>query len=171
MEITAQAKYIRVSPRKAGLVAGLVRGLQVKKALAQLQFVNKKAGRHVSKLLSSAIANAKHNYNMTEDNLLIKQIWVGKGATFHRWMPKAHGRATPLSKMTSHITIVLDEINDSGVKEARRVEATAPVKLSDLAKQGEAQATAKVENHETKTKTDSGSKVGFAKKVFQRKAG
>lgn len=181
MEITAQAKYIRVSPRKAGLVAGLVRGRQVNEALAQLKFVNKKAGRFVSKLLESAIANAKHNYDLTADNLLIKQIWVGKGATFHRWMPKAHGRATPLNKTTSHITIVLGEIKDSGAKIARKVEAAAPTKLSDLAKSSEEksakikdstnEAEVKVDNFEQVAKRDGSSKAGFVKKVFQRKAG
>lgn len=185
MEITAQAKYVRVSPRKAGLVAGLVRGRQVNQALDQLRFVNKKAGRFVIKLLKSAIANAKHNYELTADNLVIKQIWVGKGATFHRWMPKAHGRATPLNKTTSHITIVLGEIKDSGLKEARRVEAAAPMKLSDLAKQSEGklasksdqakdlanEAEAKAETFEQATKREGGAKAGFVKKVFQRKAG
>ena len=183
MEITAQAKYVRVSPRKAGLVAGLVRGRQVNEALAQLKFVNKKAGRFVSKLLASAIANAKHNYDIAADNLLIKQIWVGKGATFHRWMPKAHGRATPLNKTTSHITIILSEIKDSGAKAARKVEAAAPMKLSDLAKGGdekaaktkeaakEKEADVKADNFEQAAKREGSSKAGFVKKVFQRKAG
>ncbi|NCU44791.1 50S ribosomal protein L22 [Candidatus Falkowbacteria bacterium] len=182
MEITAQAKHIRVSPRKAGLVAGLVRGRQVNEALSQLKFVNKKAGRFIGKLLKSAIANAKHNYDLTADNLTIKQIWVGKGATFHRWMPKAHGRATPLNKTTSHITIVLGEIKDSGPKSARRVEAEAPLKLSELANKGEGkisdqakdlanEAEAKAETFEQAAKRDGGSKSGFVKKVFQRKAG
>ena len=193
MEITAQAKHVRVSPRKAGLVAGLVRGRQVNEALAQLKFVNKKAGRFINKLLLSAIANAKHNYDISADNLMIKQIWVGKGVTFHRWMPRAHGRATPLNKTTSNITTVLGEIKDSGPKTARRVEAEAPIKLSDLASQGEnkksdsdkdkttkvqAKAQTKTkelvneaETVESTTKRDGGSKTGFAKKVFQRKAG
>jgi len=182
MEITAEAKYIRVSPRKAGLVAGLVRGRQVNDALAQLKFVNKKAGRFVTKLLKSAIANAQHNYDLAADNLLIKQIWVGKGATFHRWMPKAHGRATPLNKTTSHITIVLSEIKDSGTKEARRIEAEAPLKLSDLAKGSQDKAASKTKDSITETeakpgnfeqdaKREGSSKAGFVKKVFQRKAG
>lgn len=185
MEITAQAKHIRISPRKAGLVASLVRGRQVNEALAQLKFVNKKAGRFISKLLVSAIANAKHNYDLTADNLTIKQIWVGKGATFHRWMPKAHGRATPINKTTSHITIVLGEIKDSGLKIARRVEAEVPIKLSELASKGESknldkadqakelanEAEAKAEIFEQAAKRDGGSKSGFVKKVFQRKTG
>jgi len=187
MEITAQAKYVRVSPRKAGLVVALVRGSKVNEALNQLKFVNKKAGRFVSKLLESAVANAQHNYDIAADNLLIKQIWVGKGSTFHRWMPRAHGRATPLSKTTSHITIVLSEIKDSGVRQARRIEATAPLKLSDLAQGGQNKPADKVatvkskdvideieaksDNFEQEAKREGSSKSGFVKKMFQRKAG
>lgn len=181
MEITAQAKYVRVSPRKAGLVAGLVRGRQANEALAQLKFVNKKAGRFVSKLLKSAIANAKHNYDIAADNLLIKQIWVGKGATFHRWMPKAHGRATPLNKHTSHITIILSEIKDGGPRQSRRVEADAPLKLGELGKgedksikdkiKDSSDIDVKSDNFEQSVKRETGAKSGFVKKVFNRKAG
>ncbi len=181
MEITAKAKYVRVSPRKANLVANLVRGRQAQEALAQLKVANKKAARLISKLLKSALADAKHNYDIAADNLLIKEIWVGKGATFHRRAPKAHGRATPIRKETSHITVVLREIHDSGPRKARRAEVAAPLRLSDLIKGGaktSKDTTKEVaavetmgENLEKAAKQEGSSKSGFVKKVFNRKSG
>jgi len=184
MEITTKARYIRISPRKAQLAADLVRGRQAGEALAQLKAANKKSARLVSKLLKSALANAKHNYDIAADNLFIKEIWVGKGATFHRWAPKAHGRATPIRKETSHVTVVLKEIHDSGPRTARRVETAAPLRLADLIKGGAGKVSQdknkekepleteiKGENLEKAAKQEGSSKSGFVKKVFNRKSG
>ena len=71
----------------------------------------------ISKLVKSAIANAVNNFDLSEDNLYIKEIKVDEGPTLKRWMPRAHGRATPLRKRTSHVYVTLGEIKDSGEKE------------------------------------------------------
>lgn len=109
MQVKAKAKYIRISPRKARLVVDLVRGLDLQEAFDKLTVTNKKAVRFVDKLLKSALANAEHNLELKKDNLYIKELKVDEGPTFYRWMPRAFGRATPLRKRTSMISVILDE--------------------------------------------------------------
>jgi len=109
MEVKAKARFIRMSPQKVRLVVDLIRGKKVSQALDIAEFSNKWAKRPVIKLLQSAIANAKHNFNLEESNLFIKEIRVDGGPMLKRWTPKAHGRATTVRKRTSHIEIVLGE--------------------------------------------------------------
>lgn len=104
---TARLRQLRISPRKVRLLIDFIRGMRVEEALAQLQFSKKTAARPVYKLLQSAVANARHNHQMKEDTLVIAQAFVDGGPTLYRWMPKAMGRATPIRKRTSHVTIVL----------------------------------------------------------------
>jgi large subunit ribosomal protein L22 len=137
METKARAKHIRMSPKKVRLVVDVIRGMEVDKALAQLRFINKKAVQPVKKLVESAIANARHNYALDKSNLYIKEITVDEGKTLYRYTPRALGRATPIRKRTSHINVILGELVDSGVVEARKPEVEAPVKLEDMAKQQE----------------------------------
>ena len=111
MEITAKLNYHRMTPRKIRLVADLVRGKQVKEALNQLKFSQKKAASIIAKLLRSAINNAKNNLKIKDkENLYIKKITVDEGPTLKRSMPRAFGRASMIRKRTSHIKIILDEI-------------------------------------------------------------
>ena len=116
MEVKAQVKNLRVSPRKARLVVDLVRGMSVENALAQLRFVNKGVATDIAKLIKSARANATHNYTLDPSALVIKKMWVDEGVTLKRWMPRAFGRATPLRKRASHITVVVGVDGDSPVK-------------------------------------------------------
>jgi len=192
MEIKAKAKHIKISPRKVRLVVDVVRGMVVDKALDQLRFVNKKATLPVRKLIESGIANAEHNYELEKNNLFVKEIRVDEGVTMKRWMPRAYGRATPIRKRTSHISLVLSEINDSGEKKARKVEAEKPVKLDEIGKEPikttgkkkkevvekkkEETAEAKVEDkgkdgRHGHAKIEGGSHKGFAKGIFRRKSG
>jgi len=129
MKIIAKAKHIRMSPRKVRLVVDVVRGKTVDSALGQLKFINKLAAGPVKKLINSAIANASHNYEIEKDNLKIDEIRVDEGATLKRWMPRAFGRATPIRKRTSHISLVLGEIKDSGEKAGKKQDITDPIKL------------------------------------------
>lgn len=110
--ITASLKNYRQSPRKVRLVVDAIRGKKVTEALEILTFVNKKASNPVYKLIKSAIANASHNFNLSEDQLIIKEIVVEEGVTMHRWMPRARGAASPLRKRSSHVKVVLDKINN-----------------------------------------------------------
>ena len=193
MDIKAKAKYIRIAPRKVRLVADLVRGKKVQPALDQLQFSPKKAARPVSKLIQSAIANAVNNYELVESNLYIKEIKVDEGPVLKRWLPRAHGRATILRKKMSHINVILGEIKDSGVKQAKQQKVEAPVQLGQKKKEAEGVKIADKDKALKIPKTgndkDSGKEIidqhneghgknvkiednkGFAKKVFRRKSG
>ncbi|MDN5293885.1 MAG: large subunit ribosomal protein [Eubacteriales bacterium] len=105
----AQAKYIRISPRKARQVVDLIRGKDVRDALAILKYTPKKAARIVEKVLKSAIANAEHNYDMNRDALYVAEAYVDQGPTLKRYRPRAFGRADLIRKRTSHITVVVRE--------------------------------------------------------------
>jgi len=109
MEIAARLNYLRISPRKVRLVANLIRGMDVEEARTQLKFLTKRAARPLLKLLESAIANALHNFNISEDKLYIYKITVDEGPSLKRYIPRAMGRADLILKRTSHITIVLRE--------------------------------------------------------------
>lgn len=106
----AVSKYVRMSPRKARLVADLVRGKQVEDALAVLKFTPKKAAGELSKAIKSAVANAEENANFRDVNKLrISEIKIDGGPTWKRFLPRAYGRATVIRKRTSHITVVLSD--------------------------------------------------------------
>ena len=109
MEVTAKAKYVRISPRKARLATDLVRGKRVEEALSTLAFTNKAFAKRLAKLINSAVANAQNTTKMDVDTLWIKRIYVDGGPILKRYMPRAMGRATMIRKRTSHITVVLDE--------------------------------------------------------------
>jgi len=115
--VKAQAKFLRISPRKLKLVIDLVRGLGVFEALEQLSFLNKKAAGLVMALLKSAMANAEHNFKLKPADLFIKKIVAAQGATFHRFQPAAFGRARPIRKRTAHLEIILT-IRESGKPKA-----------------------------------------------------
>ena len=195
MEIKAKAKYIKVSPRKSRLVIDVIRGLKIKKALEQLKFINKRVAEPIAKLVNSAIANAENNFELEKDNLFIKEIKVDEGPTLKRWKPRARGRATPIRKRTSHISILLGEIKDSGKIKAKKQKIEAPIKLGENPKKDEGVKIGKKDDKDKKTstaevteKTDiieqrikgkgkhtkiegKNTKKGFAEKIFRRKSG
>lgn len=110
METRAVLKFVRVPPRKARLVVDLIRGQDVGQALTIVRYTPKRAARIVEKLLRSAMANAQHNDGVRDvERLFVKAATVDEGPRWKRWEPRAMGRATPIQKRTSHITIVLDE--------------------------------------------------------------
>ncbi len=196
MEVKAKVKHIRMSPRKVRLVADVVRGMDVNAALDQLRVMNKWAKRPIKKLIESAISNATNNFELDKDNLFIKEIRVDEGATLKRWMPRAHGRATPIRKRTSHIIVTLGEIKDSGEKKAKKQKIEAPVKLDGNTSK-EKEITKKDSKNKEKendkkgsdkelgkeivdprregkgkhTKIEGKSEKGFVSKVFRRKSG
>jgi large subunit ribosomal protein L22 len=103
-------KNYRQSPRKVRLVADLIRGKDVERARMILSFMDQKSAPVVKKLLDSAIANARQAPDGLEtEGLIVKEIRVDEGTVLKRWMPKARGRATPIRKPSSRITVVLGE--------------------------------------------------------------
>jgi len=111
MEARAIAKTVRIAPRKARLVADLIRGKRVGEAYAILKNTDKKASEIIEKVLMSAVANADHNLNLDADTLFVKEAFVNEGTTLKRFRARAKGSASRINKRTSHITVVVAEAN------------------------------------------------------------
>lgn len=109
MEAKAITRFVRLSPRKARLVADLVRGRSALEALDILEFTDKKAARVIRKTLASAVDNASNNHNMDEDKLFVSTIMVNQGPVLKRVMPRAMGRADVIRKPTAHIMVGVSE--------------------------------------------------------------
>jgi ribosomal protein L22 len=105
--VNARARFVRVAPRKARLVADQVRGLPLDDALPLLRFSTRSAAQDIRKLIESAAANAEANHDLVADDLMIKDIHVDEGPTLRRYRPRALGRATRINKRTSHIVVAL----------------------------------------------------------------
>jgi ribosomal protein L22 len=105
--VNARARFVRLAPRKARLVADQVRGLPIDDALALLRFSSRGAARDIRKLIESAAANAEANHDLVADDLMVKDIHVDEGPTLRRYRPRALGRATRINKRTSHIAVAL----------------------------------------------------------------
>jgi len=114
METKAIAKFVRISPQKCRLVANQVRRLPAGQALELLEFSPKKAAVLIRKVLESAIANAEHNGGADIDELRVSAIMIDEGPVLKRWRPRAKGRATPIIKRTSHITITVADSEAGG---------------------------------------------------------
>ena len=107
--VKAVNKNIRSSPRKLALVCNFIKGKKADVALRDLEFARKIIAKDVSKTVKSAISNAENNYQYDIDNLFIKEAYVGKSLVMKRFRPRAKGRASPIKKPFSRITIVLEE--------------------------------------------------------------
>lgn len=108
-EAMAIGRNIRVSPRKLGIVAGLIRGKRVETALSELTFSKRRIAEDVKKVLQSAIANAENNHQLDVDRLVVSEASVGKGLVMRRFHARARGRGTRIEKPFSHLTIVVRE--------------------------------------------------------------
>ncbi|MGH3322872.1 MAG: 50S ribosomal protein L22 [Streptomyces sp.] len=120
MEARAQARFIRVTPRKARRVVDLIRGLPATEAQAVLRFAPQAASEPVGKVLASAIANAEHNNKLDADTLVISRAWVDEGPTHKRFRPRAQGRAYRVNKRTSHITVIVESRPEGAEAAARK---------------------------------------------------
>ncbi len=108
MSVKAIAKGVRMSPRKVGVVAALVRGHSVSDAIVILEHTPRRSAMAVRKTIESAKANAEHNHNYKPDSLRIAEITVTPGPRYKRFRPAAHGRALPFMHRTSHIRVIVD---------------------------------------------------------------
>lgn len=109
-EAKAVLRMIRVSPQKLNLVAGLIRGKKVSRALADLEFSRKRIAHDVRKCLQSAIANAENNHDLDVDDLVVSQAFVGKALVMKRFHARARGRAGRVEKPFSNLTIIVREV-------------------------------------------------------------
>ena len=112
-EAQAIARMLRTSPQKLNLVAGLIRGKKVEKALADLTFSKRRIAGDVKKCLQSAIANAENNHNLDVDSLVVAEAWVGKNLVMKRGRPRARGRFGKIMKPFSEITIKVRQTGES----------------------------------------------------------
>jgi ribosomal protein L22 len=110
--VKASARYVRVAPRKARLIADQVRGMHIESARALLQFSPRGAAHPIHKLIDSAAANAENNHDLIGDEMRVASITVDEGPTLRRYRPRAMGRATPINKRTSHIRVALTPAED-----------------------------------------------------------
>lgn len=132
MEVKAKLRYLKIAPRKVRLVADQMRGESVAKSKGFLTFTIKKATEPLLKLLNSAVANAKNNFNLEESNLYISEIRVDEGPKMKRWMPRARGLASKIEKKTSHITLTLSEIKETAKRTKKKSEAISVSKVSEI---------------------------------------
>jgi len=112
MEARAITKFVRVSPRKVRLVVDQIRGRGVEEALNVLKFIPKRSAGLIAKTLRTAVANAENTQSVDVDRLYVKRVKVDEAGMWKRFMPRAQGRATRIRKRLSHITIVLDELEE-----------------------------------------------------------
>jgi len=110
--VRASARYVRIAPRKARLIADQVRGMHIEQARALLAFSPRGAAEDIHKLINSAAANAENNHDLIGDEMRITSITVDEGPTLRRFRPRALGRATPINKRTSHIAVALTPVED-----------------------------------------------------------
>ena len=178
MEIKAQAKFVRTSPRRARWVVDLVRGLDVNEAANQLQFMPKVAAGLVLKLLNSGIANAINNFKLQRDNLYIKAITVDGGPVLKRWQPRAFGRATPIRKRSSHINLILAEKVETKKSIEKQKDVLEKPKMTETLKaytKKKNEEDNKLEKKDKKKIEPQGKDIkkskGFLKKILQRKTG
>ena len=128
-------RSVRITPKKANLVAGMVRGCTVSEALESLRRTNKKAARILEKVIASAAANAQHNEKQKTEELVIQSIVVNKAQAYNRGVPMARGRVRPIRKFMSHIEVTLSLAGAASAQESSKKEDGAKKKVKETASQ------------------------------------
>lgn len=175
MKIKAELNYLRISPRKVRAVANAIRGKRVPEAERALAFLARRAAQPLLKLLRSAVAGAKANFQITSpDELLIRELTVNAGPSLKRSRPRAFGRAFGLKKRTSHIRLVLETSGPAAERRRRRTRPNYEVVSADVPPAGIAAGTAKKPVREREAFLDKAKidkkPVGFVRRMFRRKA-
>ena len=149
----ASAKSIKISPQKANLVLGLIRGLEAEEALNVLEFSNKRISNEIKKILKSAISNAENNHQLDIDKLVVHEALVGKSMVMKRFRPRARGRSGKILKPFSKIKIILKEQQESKdnpenkQKLSNKIDNSVEVKNKDISSN---ENNSKIEKVETK---------------------
>ncbi len=163
---TVKLNYLHIAPRKVRQVADTLKGLPVNEAEAQLYLRPQRASKPLLKLLRSAIANAKYNKKLDADKLVVENIRVDQGPVFKRFMPRALGRATLIQKKTSHVTMVIKEVEKPGVARFNIL-----IEKPEAGKKKKEKRVKKTVVPEAKKELKRpGEKRGFLKKFFRRKS-
>lgn len=131
MAVIAKAKEVRMSPRKVGLVASLVRGRSVEDALTILEHTPRRAAKPLSKVIASAKANAENNHGYKADSLVITALEIGQGSSMKRFRPAAHGRALPYKKRSTNIRVEVDGVKKPVKKKTETKKTTDKPAKSD----------------------------------------
>lgn len=174
-EQKAQLNYLRMAPRKVRLFAGLIKGMTVNDAEAELSLKPNRAALPLLKLIRSAVSSLKEkNKNINSDAVLIKNIFVNEGPKLKRYLPRARGSASPIQKKSSHITLILSENEDKNfkakfniVKKKKEKKEEKSAKRPELKKEI---SKKKPEKEIEKTDRKEGNEKGFFKKMFRRKS-
>src|SRR3989338_1670196 len=181
MESTAHLRYIRIAPRKMRLVANLIRGKKLARSRMILKFTPNKSTESLLKLIESAVASAQHNFGVEETQLYISKIIVNEGPKLKRIRPRARGKAFPIQKKTSHISVVLAEITlPSGADKEQRKKTEEASTIANAGAEGQESTAKKVKkirgsgaknvmNHGYREQAEKSKQV--AKKIFRRKTG
>lgn len=120
----AIVNQVRIAPKKAEIIAGLIKNTSVKEALNRLKFTPKKAAKIFYKVVHSAASNAIHNFKQNMDDLVISEIYVTEGPTYKRGMPVSRGRSHPILKRTSHIVVKLN-VKEKEEKQPKKSQKTS----------------------------------------------
>lgn len=148
MEAKASVKYLRIAPRKLRTVVDMIRGKDVQTAQGILLGNNKlNISRHLTKLLNTALANAKENFHLDVDSLYVKFITVDQGPSLKRFLPRMRGRADRILKRTSEVTLILDERE---AKKKAKAQSAAPAKGAKTAKKTKSGKTEKAPKADAK---------------------
>lgn len=169
MPVIAKLNYLRIAPRKVRLVINLIQGKTDEEAQSILNFTTKKAAKVFLKLLKSAIANAKNNFQLEESNLYISKITVNEGPKYKRYFPRARGKADEIQKKTSHITIALDEIRQKPQK-PKQVKKIEEIKKIEEVKKAEKPKKIQKEKLRTEIKIKKPKIEKSSKRMFRRTA-
>ena len=152
MEVKVKLNNLRTAPRKVRLAADLIRGKTLAHAKQILSFTANKSAKNLLKLLNSGAATAKNDFKIDENNLSVFEIFVDEGPKLKRWHPMSRGRAYPIIKRTSHITLVLSEINPTINKQAEKKFEKAIKKSKSQTANPKPQTNQKKRNSKSKTK-------------------
>lgn len=173
IEVRAKLKYLRIAPKKVRPVANVIKHMSVERAEAELGARSKRASGPMLKLLRSAVANAKNVYHLDKSSLSVKNVLVDPGPSLKRILPRAHGKADPILKRMSHVTIILasKEVKAQMAEKVRLPESEAgkvsPVEAEEgILKKPEAhpKIASKMDDKRAKGRR------GFTQRVFRRKA-
>ncbi len=171
MAVQVQLKYLRVSPRKARLVADLIRGRTVEEAQNQLRFTVKKAAAPFQKLLDSAVATAENDFAYEKSNLYLSEVRVDQGPTLKRVRARAKGAFRPMNKRTSHLVLKLEQIEK---REVERPKKAGEPKAAPAPDKGEKEQRAEKRKDKSLKRAPKGPKFDPTKKhdkgIFRRKS-